>query len=182
MDHTLDDRQLESHIFDTSDSMDLSKQYFTTLQLLRIARQRIETHRIAWEELRDLPDNNDSERDRFRDLLANDAIWDRLHNSPSTYHRVLSTLDTFVLSEGGEPILNIWEEQRDKVTQLFKTRARHLTERIDQKTKEVESLRDGVCPLRILLPPTFWACINSTTFGSLTLLDSSSTRRRSGKR
>lgn len=172
MDHTFDERQLESYIFDASDSMDLSKQYFTTLQLLRIARQRIETHRIAWEELRDLPDN--------------DSEWDRPHNPPWTDHRVLSTLDKFVLLEGGELTLKIWEEQRDRVTQLFKRRAKHLVERIDQKSKEVESLRDGVCAIRILfkLPPSCCTCINSTTFGFLTLqyLDSYSTQRRSGKR
>lgn len=168
MDHTFDDRQLESHIFDTSDSMDLSKQYFTTLQLLRIARQRIDNHRNAWEELRDIP-NNDWE-------------WDRRHKSTSSHHRPLSTLDKFVLSEGGEPIFKIWEEQRDRVTKLFGTKAQNLTERIDQKTKEVESLRDGVCGLRILLPPSCCACINFTTLGVLTLLDSSSTQRRSWKR
>lgn len=136
MDHTFDDRQLESHIFDTSDSMDLSKQYFTTLQLLRIARQSIENHRVAWEDLRDLPDNTWG--------------WNRLDKSTSSHHRPLSTLDKFVLLEGGKDLLEIWEEQRERVTQLFRTKAKSLTERIDQKTKEVESLRDGVCALQIL--------------------------------
>lgn len=137
MDHTFDDRQLESHIFDTSDSMDLSKQYFTTLQLLRIARQRIENTISAWKELRELPDTNPQ--------------WDQLHKSTSAEHRVLSTLDKFVLSEGDKQTFKEWEEQRERVTQLFETRAKQLTERIDQKTKEVESLRDGVCALQILL-------------------------------
>lgn len=158
MDHTFDDSQLESHIFDSTESMDLSKQYFTTLQILRIARQRIDNNRLAWEELRDLPDKG----------------WklDRLHESPSTHHRVLSTLDKFVLSEGGEPILEMWEEQRDRVTQLVRTKAKYLTERIDQKTKEVESLRDGVRALQTSLlnspPPSMLSM--PMKFGSLTLL------------
>lgn len=41
MDHTFDDRQLESYIFETSGSIDLSKQYFTTLQLLRLRDRRL---------------------------------------------------------------------------------------------------------------------------------------------
>lgn len=169
MDHTFDDRQLESHIFDSSDSMDLSKQYFTTLQLLRIARQRIENHLIAWEDLRDLPDNT--------------WKWDRLDKPSSSHHRPLSTLDKFVLSEGGEPKLKIWEEQREQVTQLFRTKAKQLTERVDQKTKEVESLRDGVCALQTFLTPYCRPCLSSMKFDLLTLLlNSSSMQHRSGKR
>lgn len=137
--------------------MDLSKQYFTTLQLLRIARQQIENNLVGWEELRELP--------------ANERAQDRLHRPSSIHDRVLSTLDKFVLSEGGVQVFKVWEEQRDRVTQLFKTRAKHLTERIDQKTKEVESLRDGVCTFQTSLlnscPPMLSVSMH---FGFLTLL------------
>ncbi|KAH8766130.1 hypothetical protein F5883DRAFT_645061 [Diaporthe sp. PMI_573] len=42
MSDTFDDERLETYFFDSSSSMDLSKQYFTVLQLLRDARRRIE--------------------------------------------------------------------------------------------------------------------------------------------
>lgn len=149
MDHTFNEEQLESHIFDVSDSMGLSKQYFTTLQLLRIARQRIENHRVAWEQLREVPDTK-------LELYP-------VREYASAHRRGLSKLDNFVLLEGGDEIFKAWEEQRGRVTQLFKTRAKSLVERIDQKTKEVESLRDGVCAPKVLLLQSGPLCPRSTT-------------------
>lgn len=151
MNHTFDDKQLESHIFDTSDSMDLSKQYFATLQLLRIARHQIENQLAEWEGLHQRPDD--------------ESAQDGLHKSSSTHDKVLSTLDKFVQSEGEERIIESWNEQRESVTQLFRKRAQNLVERIDQKTKEVESLRDGVCALQTSLPTLCLPCLCPLTLG-----------------
>lgn len=48
MNHAVNDKQLEKYMFDDSSSMELSKQYFTVLRLLGIARQRIDENLAEW--------------------------------------------------------------------------------------------------------------------------------------
>lgn len=48
MNHAINDKQLERYMFDNSSSMELSKQYFTVLRLLGIARQRIDENLVEW--------------------------------------------------------------------------------------------------------------------------------------
>lgn len=49
MNHDVSDKQLERYMFDNSSMMELSKQYFTVLRLLGIARQRIDENLAEWE-------------------------------------------------------------------------------------------------------------------------------------
>lgn len=48
MSHTLVPSGLDNYMFDSSSSMSLSRQYFTVLQVLRIARQWIDDNLAEW--------------------------------------------------------------------------------------------------------------------------------------
>jgi hypothetical protein len=119
MNDTFDDERLETYFFDSSSSMDLSKQYFTVLQLLRDARRRIEDNHADWKRLCGIIDFSDTES--TRDLLE----------------------DIF---DNNEDTLSNWKSQLDTMSIFFDEQTKLLQERIDRKTEEVKSLRDGVCP------------------------------------
>lgn len=124
MDYTMDDKRLDAFMFDNSNSMDLSRQYFTALQLLRIATQWIEENHAEWETFCNTLSWRDSD---LNQLL-------KLHGY-----------------ENDRSLLESWTKQRNKVTELLKERTKQLTDRINRKIAEVESLRDGVG----LLHPSF---------------------------
>lgn len=113
MSHTLDDELLNNFMFDNSNSMRLSRQYFTVLQILRIARQWID---------------------------ANASEWKQFEQGILQYISILGVLP------GVTP--GSWDHDLplhlEKVTQLLSSQTRQLQERIDQKTEDVKSLRDGV--------------------------------------
>lgn len=98
--------------------MTLSKQYFTVLQLLRTARQQIDLNLAAWEEF-------------CGTSQEGQAVFIRKY---------------FILTEKGvnEETLKSWETQQNKVTQHLRIQTESLRGRIDRKTEEVKSLRDGV--------------------------------------
>lgn len=116
MDHNKDDHGLDSFMFDDTGLMNLSKVYFTVLQLLRIARQWIDENSAEWEKfcnagLRPYPQNL---RLSLREIGCNDGV------------------------------LNSWDDRRDELTDLVKSYTKQLRDRIDRKSEEVKSLRDGV--------------------------------------
>lgn len=121
--HTFEENGLESYMFDNSSSMDLSKQYFTVLELLRIARQRIEDDFAEWERLC-------SPEDRGYSLAGSEPI------------------NTFIFSIVDEDLrdetMKSWETQRDRLTESFRAIMDRLKGRIDRQTEDVKSLRDGV--------------------------------------
>lgn len=98
--------------------MTLSKQYFTVLQLLRTARQQIDLNLAAWDEF----------------------------CGTSQEGQLLFEKEWFVLNKtgGNEESLKSWETQQNKVTQHLRIQTESLRGRIDRKTEEVKSLRDGV--------------------------------------
>lgn len=116
MDHNKDDHGLDSFMFDDTGLMNLSKVYFTVLQLLRIARQWIDENSAEWEKfcnagLRPYPQNL---RLSLREIGCNDGV------------------------------LNSWDDRRDELTDLVKSYTKQLRDRIDRKSEEVKSLRDGL--------------------------------------
>lgn len=130
MDYTLDDEQLDGFMFDNSSSMDLSKQYFTVLQLLRTAMQWVEKDLADWESA--LPSYNDDVR---------------------------SLLKQFMGSDYGQPWqLDVWDRDREEVCSLMKSQTEELKARMQKKSEEVASLRDGVC--HILLFPSPYSITN----------------------
>lgn len=52
MSHTLDQDRIDDFMFDRSGSMDLSRQYFTVLQMLRVAREWIDVSVGDWNKMR----------------------------------------------------------------------------------------------------------------------------------
>lgn len=101
--------------------MSLSKQYFTVLQLLRTAGQQIDVNFSEWQ------------------AVCGAAIGVQEQDNVS---RFLQALTPSELTSNEQ--LKCWETQRDKVTQLLEAQTKHLKGRIDRKTEEVKSLRDGV--------------------------------------
>lgn len=121
MDHTFNDELLESYMFDSSSSMDLFKRYFTTLQLLRIARQRINDNIAEWESL---CSSMDGDGGAERSLSKNSFLRDDLGDEA--------------------PRLETWRIKREKMDDVMKELTAKLLGRIERKTEEVESLQDGV--------------------------------------
>lgn len=118
MDYTLDDEQLDGFMFDNSSSMDLSRQYFTVLQLLRTAMQWVEKDVADWESA--LPSYNDDVR----------SLLERAREANDWY---------------------IWDMACREVCDVMKRQTEELKARMQKKSEEVASLRDGVC--HILLFP-----------------------------
>lgn len=98
--------------------MALSKQYFTVLQLLRTARQQVDINFAEWKLFCE-----DTAEDHFQILPLYGLARSR------SAHREWS---------------KCWQAQVDEVTELLKAQTEHLKGRIDRKTEEVQSLRDGV--------------------------------------
>lgn len=129
MSHTLEG-QLNRFMFDSPDSMNLSRQYFTVLQILRIASQWIETTVAEWDKVK-ISITRDARESR--ELCAMRA-WDQE--------------DNIYINHEGEQSL---EDQLGIVTDLLTSQTKQLRERIDRKTEDVKSLRDGVS-LYVCLP------------------------------
>ncbi|KAI7774105.1 hypothetical protein LA080_009272 [Diaporthe eres] len=81
MDHTFNDELSESYMFDSSSSMDLSKRYFTTLQLLRIARQRINDNIAEWKVSVALWMVMAARNGHFQRTLFRGMIWGTQHRA-----------------------------------------------------------------------------------------------------
>lgn len=112
--------------------MALSKQYFTVLQLLRTARQQIDVNFAEWQ------------------VFCEKAAGNEDH------YEIFIFLRNLECSGGArKELVECWQAQLDTVTELLKAQTEHLKGRIDRKTEEVESLRDGV---RLM---TFSFCILS---------------------
>lgn len=109
--------------------MDLSRQYFTVLQMLRIASEWVNVSLADWYKMRE-------------DIVK--------------FFKFLRACGETTYDQG-EPL----EEQLDKVTQLLTGQVKQLQNRINTKTEEVKSLRDGVwvicpcCPLMFLKSISF---------------------------
>ncbi|KAG6363283.1 hypothetical protein INS49_008380 [Diaporthe citri] len=116
MDHTFDADRLNGYMFDDSSSMHMSTRYFSTLQLLRIARQRIVANLAEWE--------------RFCDTANSDKGW--------------IARDIKMREDVGDQVLERWETERKKMTRLLETMTVQLRDRIDRKIEEVKSLQDGL--------------------------------------
>lgn len=108
-------------MFDSSRSMALSKQYFTVLQLLRTARQQIDVNFAEWK------------------VFCDNAAGKEYHLEIFLF---LGNLAPHGVAR--EKWFECWQAQIDKVTELLKAQIEQLEGRIDRKTEEVESLRDGV--------------------------------------
>lgn len=121
MDHTFNAELLESYMFNSSSSMDLSKRYFTTLQLLRIARQRINDSIAEWEGLCGIMDGDGGAE---RSLAKNSSLWESLGDDVQ--------------------MLETWRIKREKMNDVLKGLTAQLLGRIERKAEEVESLQDGV--------------------------------------
>lgn len=104
------------------DSFQLSEQYFTVLQLLRIFQDWIGEMERGFEDLK-------------RELFGQFEAW-------LAWRQIHAPED-----EDAWPLdMNILEDDFEKVRDFFKLRVNPLKERIQRKKNEVESLRDGVCP------------------------------------
>lgn len=101
--------------------MALSKQYFTILQLLRTARQQVDVNFAEWK------------------VFCEDAAESEDHVEMSVFLH-----DLVPSGVAPKEWFKCWQSQIDKVTELLKAHSEHLKGRIDRKTEEVESLRDGV--------------------------------------
>lgn len=116
MDHDKADHGLDSFMFDDTGFMNLSKVYFTVLQLLRIARQWID---------------------------ENSAEWEKFCNAGSV--SLSNDLRLFLRRTGcNDEVLESWIDRRDELTHLLESYTQQLRDRIDRKSEEVKSLRDGV--------------------------------------
>ncbi|XXH01996.1 hypothetical protein Hte_008360 [Hypoxylon texense] len=115
---TLDKRRWKTLMFD--DSFQLSEQYFTVLQLLRIFRDWIAELEGGFEDLE-------------RELLGQFESW-------QVWRRQYAPED-----EDAWPLdMDVLEENFEKVRSFFELRINPLKERIRRKEYEVESLRDGL--------------------------------------
>lgn len=117
MDHTFNDTQLKSYMFDSSSSMALSTQYFTALQLLRVARQQIEESQADWTEFCENVEGKSGQ---------------------------IPVIDLLTRDDYNHEAIDCWNGYRNALTRLYQKLTQELHDRIDRKTKEVESLRDGV--------------------------------------
>lgn len=116
MDDTLDDRKVDSYMYDNSSEMELSTQYFTVQQLLRMSRKRIADNLHQWE-----------------------AAFTLDHGTTDKIGR-----DIHMREHLGDKALKIWVRERQKVTEMLQTMTGQLLDRIDEKSSEVKSLQETV--------------------------------------
>jgi len=102
------------------DSFQLSEQYFTVLQLLRIFQSWIEETEVAMKELRA---NLTGQYDTWQ-------VWRKVHAPEDEIEWPLNTENL--------------EANWDKVEAFFQDQVNGLKSRIQRKKDEVESLRSGV--------------------------------------
>lgn len=112
MSNTLDERSLNTLMFDNSSSMSLSKQYFIVLRLLQVFTEWIDDETATWHRTRS-----------------------------SIIHERHSFFWSGYESKARKQSL---EDQLDIITQLLTSQTNQLKERVERKTEEVKSLRDGV--------------------------------------
>lgn len=124
-------------MFDNSRSMELSRQYFTVLQLLRISEKWIDDNLAEWKNF-------------CEGSLGDKDIDHFLRVGFSMYRRIELISNPAAFADELTELLKRWALQRDKVTQMMTAQSQQLRDRIDKKTEEVISLRDGVSPSRFI--------------------------------